>query len=235
MDGYNDFVNVDHPNNKGDNAIIFDYGTKRGSVGYSFKITKYSITNYEYVKFLNSVDPDGINTDNIYYEYMNPGEGGDIIHGSIFFNPLAPKGEKYSIREFWNNKPIGYVTWYECARYCNWLNNNAPIYSNSYQNNDINAPHNYGVYDILNQNLTMAQRSKPLIAAKYRLPTVDELHKSGYYEESESFTGYHKYPTRSEKIVCVSATNSGDGIIPESCDPPAYPVFNSCTLINDLS
>lgn len=232
MNDYNDFVEVGHPNNLKDDSLVFTHGTKAGSVSYKYNISKYSITNYEYVKFLNSIDPDGINTDNIYYENMSPEI--DVIHGAIIFDDSAAKGLKYSIKENWDNKPVGYVTWYECARYCNWLNNGALAYSSSYGSNSINAPHNYGAYDMFAP--TIVEKSKPSLAAKYRLPTADELHKSAYYEESESFIGYHKYPTRSEKIVCVSATATGDGIIPDNCDnPPEPPVFNSCDAINSIT
>lgn len=229
MENYNDFVDVGHPNNYPDQSITIGWGGSGGSVGYSYKILKYSVTNYEYVKFLNSVDPDGINTDNIYYQFMNPEI--DIVHGAIYFDENAPKGEKYIVRESWDNKPVGYVTWWSCARYCNWLNNGAKLYENS-ENNDINAPHNYGAYDMFAS--TIKERSKPSLAANYRLPTADELHKSAYYEESETFIGYHKYPTRSEKIVCVTADINGNGILPEGeeCEPPEPPIYKTCTHIS---
>jgi hypothetical protein len=231
MNNYNDFVEVGHPNNPRDQSSIIDVTKNTGSVPYIYKITKYAITNYEYIKFLNSVDPDGINTDNIYHEWMNPEN--DIVYGAIEFDSQAPKGQKYSPKGSMANKPVVYITWYEAARFCNWLHNGAISYTSSYSNNNQAAPHNYGAYDLSDiLNLSMEDK-KPTVSAKYRLQTSDEWYKAAHYEESNTFNGYHKYPTRSEKIVCVGSSPSGSGIIPLSCEPP-NPTINECGILSEI-
>lgn len=32
----------------------------------------------------------------------------------------------YDIKPNWNNKPVVFVSWFDCARYCNWLHNGKP-------------------------------------------------------------------------------------------------------------
>ena len=32
----------------------------------------------------------------------------------------------YNVKSNWNNKPIVFVSWFDCARYCNWLHNGKP-------------------------------------------------------------------------------------------------------------
>ncbi len=52
-----------------------------GSVGHEYRIVTHEVTNGQYVEFLNSVDPTGLNPNAVYHTSM-----GSAGHGGISFN-----------------------------------------------------------------------------------------------------------------------------------------------------
>lgn len=108
--GLNNFVNITHTN-------INDI-TGYGSVNYIYQISKYLITNNEYVEFLNAIAQ--TDTYNLYNANMSSNSRGGISRFGISGN------YSYQIKNNMGNKPVVFVTWFDCARYCNWLSNNKP-------------------------------------------------------------------------------------------------------------
>ncbi len=105
------FVTITNPNNVADN-------TTYGSVDYQYQIGKYEITNDDYLEFLNSIG----NTDtyNVYDIRMKENIIGGIIRSGELNNYT------YSVKPNMGNKPVNYISWFSCARYCNWLTNGKP-------------------------------------------------------------------------------------------------------------
>src|SRR6185295_16877972 len=82
------------------------------------QIGKYEVTNSQYVEFLNGVDPSGANTLALYNTSMtSQGCGG------INFDPAAPVGARYTVKPGRSNNPVVYISWYDAARFTNWLHN----------------------------------------------------------------------------------------------------------------
>ena len=115
----------------------------------------------------------------------------------------------YTIQSNYCNKPISYISWWDCARYCNWLHNNKPTGA---QNNSTTED---GAYTL---NGAASGNFKPKNSgASYYIPRVDEWYKAAYYKGGGTNAGYWKYATQSNTAPsCVSANTVGNGPAPSS-------------------
>ena len=105
------FVTVGNPGNNND-------ATGYGAVDYTYQIGKYEVTNNEYVEFLNAVA--STDTYGLYNSNMSSEARGGIIRSG------SSGSYTYSTKPNMGNKPVNYVSWFDCARYCNWLSNGKP-------------------------------------------------------------------------------------------------------------
>ena len=48
---------------------------------------------------------------------------GSGARGGITYTAAAASGAKYTIRTSMGDKPVNYVSWYDAARFTNWLGN----------------------------------------------------------------------------------------------------------------
>jgi formylglycine-generating enzyme required for sulfatase activity len=182
-----DYVTVGHAGN------VADDNTGYGAVGYVYNIGKYEVTNSQYTAFLNAVDPGGANANGIYNTSM-----GSNARGGISFNAGAASGSKYTIRTSMGDKPVNYVSWYDSARFTNWLHNGQG--SGSTETGAYTLSGNTG---IITKN----------VGASVWLPSEDEWYKAAYYDPTPGASGnnYWLYPTRSDTEPTVgTATTLGD-------------------------
>jgi hypothetical protein len=164
-----------------------------GSVTNAYYIGTYEVTNSEYVDFLNSVAK--TDTNSLYITNMSFAVNGGINRsGSI--------GEYiYTSKTNMANKPVNFINWFNCARYCNWLHNGKPV-----GNQDASTTEN-GCYDM---TLSLPIR---LNGATFFIPNENEWYKAAYYKGGSSNAGYWLYATQSNTApTCISLTNTGDGI-----------------------
>lgn len=108
-------------------------------------------------------------------------------------------------------KPATSVTWYESARFVNWLNTstgNTPTYK-------FDANGNFQLWQPVDPgyDATNLYRNK---LAKYFLPSINEWHKAAYYDGAAGV--YYDYPT-------------GSDAIPDGIDFVGDPVFDA--VFND--
>jgi YVTN family beta-propeller protein len=215
-----------NPDNLSNFVFVGDAGNDqdsngRGSVDHNFYIGKYEVTNDEYVEFLNSVyDCCGLFNVNMQADSRS----GIIRTGSI-------GSFTYEVRPNMGNKPVVYVCWLDCARYCNWLHNGKDPTAGSTET---------GAYTISGLSAVIPNNN-----AKYRLPTQDEWYKAAYYKGSGLNSGYWTYATQSDNPPeCVCATSTGDGVICEiipkltptptptkTPTPTPEPTSDSCTKV----
>ena len=108
-----DWSPVGNPGNAADS-------TGYGSVGYSYNIGTYDVTNSQYVEFLNSNVPGGETADPLalYNSHMS-----NATYGGINYNSGAASGSKYSVISGKGDNPVNYVTFYDTLRFANWLDN----------------------------------------------------------------------------------------------------------------
>jgi hypothetical protein len=178
-----DFVDVGDPGNTADTNGY-------GSVDYEFKISKFTVTNQQYVQFLNSQAQQN-DQYALYHSRMTSDDRGGIIRSGSY------GAYTYSTKPNMANKPVIAVNWFMCARYCNWL----------YVGNTEN-----GSYTL--NGVVVGNKVAPNINASYRLPNIDEWYKAAYYKGGGINTGYWKYATQSNTPpVPVCATTNGDGDI----------------------
>jgi formylglycine-generating enzyme required for sulfatase activity len=150
-----------------------------GDVPYAYRIGKYPVTVHQYVEFLNQKDPTGINTLALYLPEMS-----DENYGGIRFNSAAADGSKYEVIEGRGNHPANYITWYDAARFANWLHNGQG-------DGDTES----GAYTLLGGTPTPSNSlditRNP--GARVYIPTEDEWTKAGYYLPGAAI--YFQYPT----------------------------------------
>jgi formylglycine-generating enzyme required for sulfatase activity len=179
-----DYVTVGNAGNAADPT------TGYGAVAYTYQIGKYEVTNAQYTAFLNAVDATGANANGIYNTNM-----GSNASGGITFTSGAASGSKYTIRTSMGDKPVNYVSWYDSARFTNWLHNGQG--AGSTETGAYTLSGNTGII-IKNVNATVW------------LPSENEWYKAAYYDPTVGAGGdnYWLYPTQSDSVPTVAAANA---------------------------
>lgn len=180
-----------------------------GSVDYNYKINKYLVTNSDYALFLNSVANNHQN--NLYTRSganpiwpfdrrMHEDPKGGIIQ--IGTSPNIT----YEIVNNMHLKPVNFITWYDAARYVNWLSNNKPspgtLTSDStetgiYNLNFLN-PSTIPSVDLSNKTSDWTPGSLP---KPYWIPDRNEWIKAAYYSPNKNGSGnpgYYLYAIQSD-------------------------------------
>jgi formylglycine-generating enzyme required for sulfatase activity len=160
-------------------------------VAYAYQIGKYEVTNAQYGAFLNAVDPGGANANGVYNTLM-----GSNARGGITYTAGAASGAKYTIRTSMGDKPVNYVSWYDAARFTNWLGNGQGSGSTE-----------TGAYT-LNGNTGLITKN---VGASVYLPSEDEWYKAAYYDPTPGAGGGDNYwlqASQSDTAPTVGTANS---------------------------
>ena len=168
----------------GDAGNAADSSTGYGAVANVFAIGKYEVTIGQYATFLNAVDPGGTNPNGIYNSEMAT----NLNIAGISFTAAAAVGSKYSVMNNGgssSNRPITFVSWFDAARFANWMNNGATV----------GASTETGAYT-LNGATSGIFTVNP--GATWFLPSEDQWYKAAYYKGGGTNAGYWLYPTKSD-------------------------------------
>jgi hypothetical protein len=183
------------------NGYSYSLNESVGSVNYYYNITKYYVTNNEYCLFLNSVDPQGSNPQNIYGSYTT---------NTIAYSSGNANGNKYSvITSGYNrgNKAINNITIDSMLRYCNWLSNGAIKYNTT--SSGTTAPQNNGSY-----NIGTGVNTSSIVqgTGRFRLPDAHEIYKASYYRGNNN--NYWNFGTKTDTAPSQIASNNStkDGL-----------------------
>jgi len=178
-----DYVTVGNSGNAAD-------ATGFGRVDYAYQIGKYEVTNAQYTEFLNTADPSGANANGIYNSNM-----GSNARGGITFTSGAASGAKYTIRTSMGNKPVNYVSWYDAARFTNWMHNGQGSGSTE-----------TGAYT-LTGNTGLSTKN---VGATVWLPSENEWYKAAYYDPTlnSNTGGYWAHATQSNTAPTVGTANA---------------------------
>jgi len=182
-----EMVTVGNPGNANDTG-----GTNNGAVAYSYQIGKYDVTIGQYAAFLNAADPNGTNPNGIYNSSMET----DLNIAGISYTSGAATGSKYAVigpsgtayGQTGANRPITYVSWFDAARFANWMTNGQGAGSTE-----------TGAYDLVTATPGEAPAKTP--GAAFYIPTNDECYKAAYYSPNYGgvgVPGYYKYATQSD-------------------------------------
>lgn len=177
----------------GDAGNPADPTTGYGAVAYEYQIGKYEVTNAEYTAFLNAVDPEGANSNGIWNSSM-----GTEARGGIAYTSNLASGTKYTIKNNMGNKPVNYISWYDSARFSNWLHNGQGT-----------GDTETGAYTLGSTTGIITSNT----GARVRIPTEDEWYKAAYYDPTAGASGgdnYWLYPTQSDTPpISATATSTG--------------------------
>lgn len=153
-----DLVNITDSGNVADT-------TGYGSVSYVYKIGKYPITNTQYCNFLNLkavTDPYGL-----YNTNMGSNARGGITRSG------SSGSFSYSVKSNMGNKPVVFISWFDAARFCNWMHN------------DMGSGNTETGSYILNGALSGVFYKNS--GAKFWIPTGDEWYKAAYYNSNKQY------------------------------------------------
>jgi formylglycine-generating enzyme required for sulfatase activity len=172
-----------------------------GRVDYSYQIGKYDVTIGQYTAFLNAADPNGNNPNDIYNEKMKD----DRNIAGIRYTAGASAGAKYSVIDNGgnsSNRPITYVSWFDAARFANWM-------TNGQGGGDTET----GAYTLNGVTTGNAVAVNP--GAAFYIPTENEWYKAAYYSPTlnSGAGGYYAYATQSDTApgnVVGSAANQAN-------------------------
>jgi len=172
-----------------------------GGVNYDYSIGKYDVTIGQYTDFLNAVAT--TDTYSLYNASMGTNENirgisrsgvsGSYSYGVIAASGSAPNGGVSAA-----NRPITYVSWYDAARFANWVANGQPtgVQTGTTTEN--------GAYNINGETSGIAPArnvTNPNTGATptYVIPTENEWYKAAYYSPAlnSGSGGYYTYATQS--------------------------------------
>ena len=152
---------------------------------HAYNIGTYEVTNAQYVDFLNAKGAS--NTNGIYNSDMGH-TGGTYNYGNI--NQSGSSGSyTYSVNSTYANQPVVGVTWFDAARFSNWLGNgqgSGSMETGAYTLNNATS-------GIINVNPG---------AAVY-IPSENEWYKAAYYNGANST--YSLYPNGQNTITQADA------------------------------
>jgi formylglycine-generating enzyme required for sulfatase activity len=165
-----DWVTVGDPGNAADK-------NKKGygAVAYTYRISRFEVTNAQYAAFLNAVA--ATHTNGLYNTDMNSVYGGIAQSGS-------PGSYTYSTIAGREEMPVNYVSFYDALRFANWLHNGQPTGAQDGSTTED------GAYD-MSLGSSVVRRA----GAQVFLPSEDEWYKAAYYAGSDS---YYDYPAGSD-------------------------------------
>lgn len=158
-----------------------------GAVGYEYEIGKYEVTIGQYATFLNSVASAA--TNNYIINLWNSNMAADLNIAGISRSGSGTLASPYSYSTIGgSNRPIAYVSWFDAARFANWMNNGAT-------NGASTETGAYMLNGATNGN-TVTRNEGSL----WHLPSENEWYKAAYYKGGGTNAGYWLYPTKSSLV-----------------------------------
>jgi len=171
-----DWVTVGNPGNANDPAT----GDLYGAVAEEFRIAKHLVTIQQYTDFLNAV----AQTDT--YSLYNTNMASSLNIAGIS-RAGASGSFNYSVIGSSGNRPITLVSWFDAARFANWMHNRQG-----------SGDTETGAYTLVDgQTSGTAPAKNP--GAQFYIPTENEWYKAAYYspELNSGSGGYYTYATQS--------------------------------------
>jgi len=191
-----DWVEVGDPGNAADT-------TGYGAVVSAYKIAKYEVTIGQYVDFLNAVaktDPYGLydtsmaadTTSDSRYLHNATGISRSGSPGSYVYAAVTPYGTNPAGASSSTNRPIAYISWFDSARFANWIHNGQPTGAQGAGTTET------GAYTL---NGAVSGNTVPVNpGAQAFLPTADQWYKAAFYKGGGTNAGYWDYAQQSDSI-----------------------------------
>jgi formylglycine-generating enzyme required for sulfatase activity len=205
-----DMVPVGNPDNAPDTRYT---SISVGSVANAYQIGKYEVTAGQYTEFLNAVakaDPNGL-----YSTVMGSVPNG----GANIQRTGSSPNYSYSVAADWADRPVNYVSFWDAARFANWLDNGQPTGPQGPGTTEGGAYHDVGNQTLFGRNAS----------ATFFIPTEDEWYKAAYHNQSAGLAAsYFDYPTGTNSLPgndineTTNAGNNANYIISTAIASPYY-------------
>lgn len=187
-------TDIGNPGNPADSTATGNWG----AVSYSYRISTYEITNSQYAAFLNAVA--ATDTHGLHDNRMNSTTNGGITQNG------TSGSFSYTVNSGFANKPVNYVTFWDAARFANWMTNGQPTGSQGLGTTED------GMYFLNGATTppdpsTVTRNTSAFQAGGYAIPSEDEWHKAAFYDPSN---GYWDYATQSNIAPNAIGPNNTD-------------------------
>jgi formylglycine-generating enzyme required for sulfatase activity len=171
-------------------------------VTYDYQIGKYEVTIGQYTEFLNAVAK--TDTYSLYRADMGTdpwvrGIERTGVSGSYSYSVIGPDGAIQIPQATAANRPITYVSWWDSARFANWLANGQPTGA---QTNSTTENGAYNLNGATSGDAPARNVTNPNTGATptFYMPTENEWYKAAYYSPNYGgvgVPGYYTYATQS--------------------------------------
>ncbi len=156
--------------------------TGHGAVSYDFWMGTFEVSIGQYTTFLNSVAT--LNTNLYLVDLWNPQMGTDVQVRGISRSGTGIGSDPYVYEAIGDpDRPVSYVSWFDAARFANWVNNGAMSGSGT----------ETGAYN-LNGAVTGVFTKES--EAVWWIPSEDEWYNAGGALDAD----YWLYPTQSDAV-----------------------------------
>jgi len=179
-----DWVTVGSPLNFCDTS----WGSCVGAVDYPYEISKFEVTNTQYAEFLNAVA--ATDTHALYNTDM----------GNLALCCITRSGSSgsfsYSVIAGREDKPVVWVSFWDAARFANWLHNGQPTGAQDHTTTED------GAYTLAPTGITNNTVTRNPSAVVF-IPSDDEWYKAAYYDGIT--VPYYGYPAGSNTTTTCAA------------------------------
>ncbi len=195
-----ELVPVGNPGNANDPAT----GGIYGGVGYEYQIGKYVVTISQYTDFLNAVaktDTYSLYNVNMATDLTIAGISQTGTSGAYTYSVIGPSGTTPAGASSPGNRPITYVSWWNAARFANWMANGQP------KGAQTSTTTENGAYNLANwtsgtapaKNVTNPNTSS---SPTFFIPLENEWYKAAYYSPvlNSGSGGYYRFATQSNEF-----------------------------------
>ncbi|MDR1282574.1 MAG: SUMF1/EgtB/PvdO family nonheme iron enzyme [Opitutaceae bacterium] len=136
-----------------------------GAVGYDYYIGTYEVTNAQWAKFLNTI---GVTTSNNSLGLYNASQSS--------YGLTWNAGDSVFVGD---NRPVNHVTFYDVARFVNWLTNGGSASSDT----------ETGMYT-LSLGTGIIRNTDAWAAGGFAIASEDEWYRAAYYNGAGGFYGF---------------------------------------------
>jgi formylglycine-generating enzyme required for sulfatase activity len=201
-----DWVTVSDPGNACDTQPQGCFG----SVAMEYRISKFEITNAQYAEFLNAVAE--TDTNGLHSASMGSGFGGITQSGSTGSFTYSAIGGRQDM-------PVNYVSFWDAARFANWLYNGQPMGAQD------NTTTEDGAYTLTPSGITNNTVTRNVGATVF-VSSEDEWYKAAYYDPGTMI--YFDFPAGSvTQTTCAvpgvtANTANCDNVVSDLTDVGSY-------------
>lgn len=167
-----------------------------GAVSYDYHIGTYEVTNSQYTAFLNATaasDPNGL---------YNTAMGSSAFFRGGISRSGSSGSYSYSTKTDMGNKPVGYVSFWDAARFANWLTNGQPTGA---QGSGTTEDGMYNLAAPLDPSTVVRQRDFSLGQNGVAITSENEWYKAAYYDGNG---GYFDYATQSNAVPTIATADA---------------------------